>query len=148
MMRPAHAMTAMIAMLALALAGCGSLDKPALSDNSLDMLKHHRDLTISGSSGCVAGSAEEKTVSKELCSDTGYPKGSLRQYAIIEMEDELDTETLDLLKSRKDLLVCGKTGAIMGSKMQTDPPKKFSCDTGYPEKSLRDELIKKLQLTY
>lgn len=144
-MKPVHAM---IAMLALALAGCGSLDKPALSASSLEMLKHHRDLTISGSTGCVVGSAEEKTVSKKLCSDTGYPEGSLRQYAIIEMEDDLDTETLDLLKTHKDLLVCGKTGAVMGSKMQLAPPKKLSRDTGYPEKSLRDELIKKLGLTY
>ena len=144
-MRPVHTM---IALFALALAGCGSLDKPALSDNSLEMLKHHRDLTLSGSTGCIAGSAEEKTVGKELSSSTGYPEGSLRHYAIVEMEDNLDTETLELLKTHKDLLVCGKTGAVMGSKMQTDPPKLLSCETGYPEKSLRDELIKKLGLTY
>jgi len=138
----------MITLLALALAGCGSLDKPVLSDNSLEMLKQHRDLTVSGSTGSIVGSAEEKTVGKKMCSDTGYPVGSLRQYIIIEMEDDLDPETLELLKSHKDLLVCGKTGAVMGSKMQTNPPKQLSCDTGYPEKSLRDVVIKKLQLTY
>jgi hypothetical protein len=106
-------------------------------------LSRHRDVVISGKTGAIKGSEADKHPSKAVCEDCGFPEGSLRQRMIIAAETRgtYSTETLNLLKARKDIILSGRTGEIKGSMADKEPKKAVCEDCGFPEGSLRQRMI-------
>jgi hypothetical protein len=130
------------ALAALCLAGCASMSKkPCLTAGEKLTFSEPKDLVLSGKTGELTGSPEDKNPKTAICPDCGYPKGSLRQRIIIamEQEDDFDSETLGLLRERKDIVISGKTGAVEGSAL--DKKLKVSApERGFPKDSPRQRI--------
>lgn len=126
--------------------GCASKPKCDLKRSTTDLLKAHRDIAISGKTGAVIGSDEDKAKAPnvKINPESGYPEGSLRNYMIVVLEEDLDPETMARLKSKEDVRLCGKTGAIVGTGMADKPSRRLNMKTGYPQDSLRDLTLRKV----
>lgn len=135
--------------VATLLAGCAGTPEPEMTADTMNMIKRHQDLSLSGKTGWVVGSAEDKKPAAAIREDDEYPKTSLRYYFIEELEDELDPETLDALRGPDDVTFSGLNGRLVTKQAtheKTIKVETLSRETGYPIDSPRDWMIRKLYL--
>lgn len=107
----------------------GTSDGPnALTDEEIKHIRGKDDIYLSGKTGEIRGTSEDKKDNAPKCPKTGFNIGSPRQELILAHEDAiknnpnspdiLSDEEIRLLKSNKDIVIDGKTGEIRGTKAE------------------------------
>lgn len=131
-------------VLTFIISGC-CCDKVKLSKDEIALLKSNQDIVISAETGEIKGSDADKKGIKKACKNCGYPEGSLRQQLILNGGKNLDAETLQKLKEKKDVVISGKTGAVKDTEKDKKPSTEICPDCGQPKGSLKSSIFHMMQ---
>jgi len=103
------------AVIAVLMIGCASADPQGRDkETAKAMLGKQQNVTLSGLTGAVKGGQEDARLRAAASPVGDYPQDSLRHYLVKRCAATGNLECLALLKSRKDVVIDGKTGEIQG----------------------------------